>query len=169
MIARIGWKGDEPVSVSRIQAGGILGLVTATAAIDQLVKGLVVGALHLNESRPLIPGVLDLSYRQNHGVAFSALPHASAYLLVALNLLVIALFIGFMLPQLQQRSARIALALVCGGAVGNLIDRIRLGYVIDYLDFHFWPVFNLADTAIVIGVGLLLINHLFFHHPVPKS
>jgi signal peptidase II len=142
----------------------MVGGVMAVAAIDQWVKQLVVRTCIQGAPHPLIPGILDVSYQQNHGVAFSAFPNASVYLLVALNVLVLVAFVMLMLPRLRLRSGRIALALVCGGAIGNIVDRIRLGYVIDYLDFHFWPVFNLADASIVIGVGIMLIVFLFYNH-----
>ena len=158
--------------VSRKQAAGILGLLIAVVAVDQLVKGLVVRALADGGSRSLVPGLLDLSYRQNPGVAFSALPHAGPYLLIALNIVVLAMFVALTWRHMRGRRERIALALVCGGAIGNMLDRIRLHYVIDYLDFHVgryhWPVFNIADASIVIGVGLLLLSFLAANHsPVP--
>lgn len=147
----------------------ILVLTIAIVAVDQLVKGFVVGSLALGASRPVVHGLLDLSYQQNPGVAFSALLHASAYVLIALNLLVLGLFVTFMLPRAHTRGGWVALSLVCGGAVGNLIDRIRLHYVIDYLNFHFWPVFNIADASIVIGVGLLMLTSLFSHRATTPS
>jgi len=148
----------------------ILALIVVVVAIDQLVKGFIIKTLSLGASRPLVPGLLDLSYRQNPGVAFSALPHASAYVLIALNLLVMGIFVTVMLPRVQTRGGWVALALVCGGAIGNLIDRIRWHFVIDYLDFHFWPVFNIADASIVIGVGLLLFTLRFSNRvPMPST
>jgi signal peptidase II len=139
----------------------ILILIIAIAATDQWIKVRIVDTLALGESRPLLSRVVDITYRQNTGVAFSAFPHASVYVLIALNLLIMGLFVTLMWPRLHKISAQLAIGLVCGGAIGNLIDRIRLHYVIDYLDFHFWPVFNLADASIVIGVGVLLLVHLF--------
>ncbi|HEY3377471.1 MAG TPA: signal peptidase II [Armatimonadota bacterium] len=127
------------------------------AAIDQGVKRLVVEGYPLGESHSLIPGVLDLSYRQNTGAAFSLFHHAPTAALIAVNILVLGFFLALVYPHLRTRSGSAAAVLVLGGALGNLLDRVRWHYVVDYIDFRVWPVFNIADMCIVAGVGLLVL------------
>jgi len=134
------------------------------AAIDQGIKGLVVATLTPlpDKSLVLLPGMLSLTYRENTGAAFSLLYGTHIAMLVALNLLVLAFFLYLIRPYLAMRTGRFAAAMVLGGAVGNLIDRIFRGYVVDYISFYVsprlhWPVFNLADTVVVIGVVALVL------------
>lgn len=135
-----------------------LGLAALIAVIDQYVKlGLVMRALAPGESQPVLPGILSLTFRQNTGAAFSLLERAHPGVLLGLNLVVLALFMVMAWPYLRTRVGLTAAVLVLGGALGNLIDRLRLHYVIDYLDFHVWPVFNLADICVVVGIGLLVL------------
>lgn len=144
--------------------GGALGLALLVLGADQGVKRLVVGALLPDESRPLIPGILHLTYRQNTGAAFSMFSQAHPSVLVLLGLLVLGIFLALIYPHLRTRSGMVAAALVVGGAVGNLIDRIRLQYVIDYLEISVWPVFNIADAAIVVGIAMLLATLVIAEH-----
>ena len=136
------------------------GLAAALAlligGLDQWLKGLVVAALWPDKSRVVLHGILDLTYRENPGAAFSLWPHVQQPLLLTLNLLVLGAFLVLIWPQLPTRPAIAAAVLVLGGGIGNIIDRVRLHYVIDYLDFHVWPVFNLADACVVLGVGILM-------------
>ena len=143
---------------SLIKIGTTLGGALLVVAIDQGVKRLVMGALPLGGSRPLLAGIVDLRYCQNTGAAFSMFRHAPAPAMILLNLLVLGIFIGIIFPYLRSRTGIVAAALVLGGALGNMCDRVLYHHVIDYIDFHFWPVFNIADMAIVIGVGLLIIT-----------
>lgn len=137
-------------------AGLIVGLALIVTAIDQMVKGLVVRALPLGESQPVIPGILSLTYRQNVGVAFSTLHNVPMPVIVTLNLVMIAVFVALTWRHARTPLGMAAAVLVLGGAFGNLIDRVWRHYVVDYLDIHVWPVFNIADTCIVAGVALLL-------------
>ena len=123
--------------------------------IDQGVKRLVTGNISLGESYPLIPGVLDLSYRRNTGAAFSIMHTAPPAVMIVISLLVLGIFLWLTFPNLASRGGMAAISLIMGGALGNLIDRVRLNYVIDYIDIHVWPVFNVADAAVVIGVCVL--------------
>lgn len=109
----------------------------------------------------MIPGVLSLTYLQNTGIAFGLLRGVPLPVLVAAALTVIfLLFYNWTRPgpaRSRDATSRVALGCLLGGAAGNLIDRVRLGHVIDYLDLRVWPVFNLADAAVVIGGALLLV------------
>jgi signal peptidase II len=105
----------------------------------------------------VVPGVLSLTLLRNTGIAFSllrGLPPA-ATIALALTLLAVALYNRDAWPR--TAAVRWGLGLVAGGAAANVAERLRFGYVIDYLDVHVWPVFNLADSAIVVGAGLLVL------------
>ena len=146
--------------------------------VDQFTKMLVRDALPLHDSRSIIPGLLDLTHVRNTGAAFGILNSVDfsfkpvLMMLVALGALVA---IGTYAVKLgaHERIARTGLALILGGAIGNLLDRVMHGYVLDfvdvyYRDVHFWA-FNVADAAITIGAILVLFEVLFSgqHHASP--
>jgi signal peptidase II len=144
-------------------------VMAAVVLLDQGVKAIVVRTLALHEYVPLVDGLLSLSHVRNRGAAFGLLaewnvPYQAALLsaLSVLALLAIALY--FVRLPAAARLPRLALALVLGGAVGNLIDRVRLGYVVDFVHAywrqHQWPDFNVADSAITVGVTLLVLDIL---------
>ena len=138
-------------------------------ALDQATKALVDSLMDLHDSHPIIDGLARLTYVQNRGAAFGILSDAdlpyqsvlfSAISIAALT--AIAVY-AWKLPA-SSRLPQTALALIMGGAAGNLLDRARLGYVIDFVDVHWgrhhWPAFNVADSAITIGVALLVLDIL---------
>lgn len=117
---------------------------------------LVVRLMTLGESIPVIKDVFHLTYLHNPGGAFGILAYRT-WFFILVALVVALLILGFLRHfQPGNNWLTAALALQLGGTMGNLLDRVRQGYVIDFLDFRFWPVFNLADTSIVVGVFLLL-------------
>ena len=131
--------------------------VVATAAVsaDQATKRLVSERLALGEAVD-VGGPLSIHHVQNSGIAFGLFASATS-IVIALT----ALAVAWMLLFFARSGARhpvlpVALGLVIGGSVSNLVDRIRLGYVTDFLDVRFWPAFNLADTFIVVGVAVLV-------------
>lgn len=136
-------------------------------ALDQLIKVYVHTHFHLGESVVVIPNFFNLTYVRNFGAAFGFLAesHPSFRELFFLSMPPIALLIILgILRGVKNNDTKqiIALSSIFGGAIGNYIDRIRFRYVIDFLDFHLynrwsWPAFNVADMAIVGGVGLLLL------------
>ena len=133
-----------------------------TLAGDQATKFLVCASLDPADSLPLIPSVLHLTYVQNTGAAFGLWRgYGGVFVLVSV---IIAAWV--LMELLQRRDRRwpipLGLSLILGGALGNLIDRVRVGYVIDFLDVRVWPVFNVADSAISVGVGLLLLSQTVF-------
>jgi signal peptidase II len=146
--------------------------------LDQITKALVVGALELHEYRPLVPGLLSLSHVRNYGAAFGILSDADlpyqAALFSGLSFVALLAIAGYAwrLP-VESRLPQAALALILGGAIGNLIDRVRLGYVVDFVHVywkqHQWPDFNLADSAITVGVGLLILDILRSPHGEARS
>lgn len=106
------------------------------------------------ESIPVVPGIFHITYVRNAGAAFGLFQHQTG-LFVAVTAVVIALIVLYGRQAARgQPLLALALGLQLGGAVGNLVDRLRGGTVVDFLDFRVWPVFNLADSAIVIGGAL---------------
>ena len=137
--------------------------------LDQVVKAMVTSALALHEGTTVIPGFFDLTRVHNAGAAFGMMntmefPFKTVLLaLVALAALAGLATYAATLP-FDQRLARFGLALIVGGAAGNLIDRVRFGYVVDFVDlywrdWHFWA-FNVADAAITMGVALMILDLL---------
>lgn len=129
--------------------------VAAVAAVDQMVKALVVRLVPAGVSVAVVPGVLWLTHVQNTGVAFGFLAGLSP---AVMALAALTLFFVLFYNRGRRSGSRVeraGIALMAGGAAGNLLDRIRLGFVVDYLDLRVWPVFNLADMAIVLGAGAL--------------
>jgi signal peptidase II len=146
-----------------------LWIAAAIVVMDQATKALVKARLPLHDSVTVIPGFFDLTHVRNTGAAFGMLNNMQfAYkpavmVVVALVALGAVASYALTLPQ-TQRIARYGLALILGGAAGNLIDRATLGYVIDFVDVywrgvHFWA-FNVADSAITVGVVLMLLDVL---------
>lgn len=133
-------------------------------ALDQWSKRLIVSSLEMGETRQVFGQILSLTRRSNTGGAFGVLTGQATLLAVVGALVVVVLL--FIAPRLAggSRLALVGTGLVLGGAIGNLLDRARIGHVVDFIDFHFWPVFNLADTAITLGVGLMVIA-LLLHRP----
>jgi len=134
---------------------------------DQATKYVAQAYLTLGETVPVISGVFQLTLVYNSGIAFGLLHNQVQVLIVLISVsILILLFIGhrlwLMSPSSEDSSAlsRWGIVLILGGAVGNWIDRVRLNAVVDFLDFRVWPVFNLADSAITVGVGLFVILFL---------
>ncbi|NLP17861.1 MAG: signal peptidase II [Firmicutes bacterium] len=132
--------------------------------LDQLSKQLVQKNMIPGESISLIPGMFHLTYVQNTGAAFGILKEKTSFFVVITALVVLA--IVFAIPHIQREHLflRSALGLMLGGALGNFVDRARFGHVIDFIDFRIWPVFNVADMAIVMAVGFLFWK-LLVHNP----
>lgn len=144
-------------------------LIAGVVALDQICKLAVVRSFELHESRELLPGLLGLTYVRNRGAAFGILSDAelpyqpALFAIVSLATLLAIVHYALRLPA-ADRLSQTGLALVTGGALGNLLDRARLGYVIDFVDVfwqqHHWPAFNVADSAITTGVCLLILDVL---------
>ena len=153
--------GLAPVSVAErsLAAGpwqwlGLAAVVVAAAAADQLTKHVVSTELALDEDVHVL-GPFSIHHVQNSGIAFGLFASATA-----LVTLLTAVAVAWMLVFFSRSGARhpvlpVALGLVLGGSIGNLLDRVRLGHVTDFLDLRYWPSFNLADMFIVVGVATL--------------
>lgn len=129
--------------------------------VDQLTKYLAVVFLSPVTTVPLIPHVLHLTYVENTGAAFSIFEGKQSFLIIITTVFIIALiYVFYVLPKTRKfYDANIALTLIISGAIGNLIDRIRLNYVIDFFDVRLigFAIFNLADVFVVIGSFLVII------------
>lgn len=143
----------------------LLAIIAIVLAADQLSKRLVVESLSLGESRQPIPALtpfFQITRSHNTGSAFGFLPQAGDLFLVIAVVVVIAMF--YFYPRISERATlqRIGAGLICGGALGNAIDRIQYGLVIDFIHYQIPGVIsnvsNIADHAIVIGVGLIIID-----------
>lgn len=128
-------------------------------ALDQVTKHIVVKTMAISETIPLIEGVFHITSHRNRGAAFGLFQEARWFFIVV-TIIVVGAVIWYLPRMKGQRSALIAFSLFLGGAVGNFIDRLMTGEVVDFLDFRLinFPIFNVADSAIVIGVILLLLN-----------
>ena len=137
--------------------------------LDQWSKGLITRSFEVHQSASVITNLFDLTYVRNSGAAFGLFASVdSSIKAIVLNSVAVLVFLVVSAYALRSshRSVRLQLgfALILGGAVGNLLDRVRFGYVVDFLDFsisgHHWPAFNVADSAICLGVGLLFLDML---------
>lgn len=140
-------------------------LATLIIIADQVTKFLILNSFHLYESREIIPGFFNLVYVTNTGAAFSLLADVDSpwrhYFFLGIGLTaVIGLTVGYFVIRKEHRWYAPAFALIAGGAAGNLIDRVRFGAVIDFLDVYVgkyhWPAFNVADSAICVGAAIFI-------------
>lgn len=132
----------------------ILIIVLAVLFLDQLSKILITQNLSYNQSLPVIKGLFYITLVHNRGAAFGILKN-QVPLFIATSVFAIILIALSLRGAKQNRLYTVSLSLILAGALGNLIDRVCLGYVIDFFDFRVWPVFNVADSAITVGVILL--------------
>ena len=150
------------------------GVVALVILLDQATKMLVVRTIPLYKTITVIPGFFNLTHITNPGGAFGFLAHNGSpwrhwvFLIAAVVALSMILYFYHHTPSTHS-SLGLGLSLIFGGAIGNLIDRLRYGQVIDFLDFyvsHFhWPTFNLADCAVTIGVGIFVLHIIFKKMP----
>ena len=137
--------------------------------LDQVTKAMIVSAFALHDGSEVIPGFFDLTRVHNAGAAFGMMntmdfPFKTAILALVATLALTGLATYATMLPASQRLARLGLAMIVGGAAGNLIDRVRQGYVVDFVDlywrgWHFWA-FNVADAAITVGVALMILDIL---------
>jgi signal peptidase II len=152
-------------------AGRLTGGMVAAAivALDQAAKALVERALPIGDSIAVVPGVFSLTHVENTGIAFGLAGHLPLLVPAAIALTFLFLLFYNKPDWTRLPMIRPALALLAGGALGNLVDRIRLGAVIDYLDVRVWPVFNLADVAVTVGAGLLIASWVRRSERTPRG
>ncbi|HEY2094262.1 MAG TPA: signal peptidase II [Thermoanaerobaculia bacterium] len=153
-----------------------LAISLAIIVLDALSKWLVAARIDLHESITVIPNVFEIVHVRNTGAAFGIGANTDSHLVpMLLNGGAIVVFCVVVVYALRtavtDRMLQVALHLILGGAIGNLVDRFRFGYVVDFLDFyvrdHHWPAFNVADSAICIGIALLFLD--MKKHPEEKE
>ena len=134
----------------------------AVVAIDQYVKRLVVNSMTPGESIPVIKGFLHLTYVLNPGAAFGILPNQRLFFMIAGGVLLVGSFLLYPKLKKSDNILKFGMTGLLSGAVANLIDRIQSGLVVDFVDFRVWPVFNIADVAIVVGMFVMIYEPIEF-------
>jgi signal peptidase II len=151
---------ERPIAAGLWQWIGLAAVALAALGADQLTKAVVSDRLALDEGVQVI-GPFSIHHVQNSGIAFGLFSSATAIVIALTAVAVAWMLVFFARSGSRHPLLPAALGLVIGGSVSNLIDRIRLGHVTDFLDFKYWPAFNLADSFIVIGVVMLFVVLLF--------
>ena len=134
----------------------LYGVAGSVFFFDQITKFLAVHFLKPRLSISVIPNIFHLSFIENTGIAFGLFQNHPEFWVATISLSAIALVIASWFFKTQTFSKRLAFGFILGGALGNCADRLFWGHVIDFLDFRVWPVFNLADSFITIGVALFI-------------
>ncbi len=148
---------ERPLGAGPAQWAALLVIAATAVVADQLTKWLVSSRLPLGEAAASI-GPFSIHHVQNSGIAFGLFANSTTAVIVLTSAAVTAMLVFFARSAQRHPLLPIALGLVIGGSVANLIDRVRLGHVTDFLDFRYWPAFNLADSFIVVGVALLFVS-----------
>jgi len=139
----------------------VIGVFLVTL-LDQVTKILVQQNMNLMESIPVIDGIFHITYILNPNSAFGIIKFPNT-VFITICVLVILLIVFLLRKKIAQKNKLVffSLVFILGGSLGNMIDRLRVGSVIDFLDFRIWPIFNIADSALNIGLFLLIIHFLF--------
>ena len=138
----------------------IFPLALVILVLDRITKFAVTKNLSQGHSIKIIPGIFHITLISNNGTAFGLFKNQNTFFIILSALVIISIIVYSSKAKLAAPTS-LALGLILGGAIGNLADRIRFGYIIDFLDFRIWPVFNVADSAITVGVIILVVNILF--------
>ena len=137
-------------------------IVVVIAGLDQMVKWILMNQVDLFEKITVIPGIFDITHIRNDGAAYNMFSSMPILLIVMPSVVMLAGLVYIALANKENHLLLMsAISMVIGGGLGNLIDRIKTGYVVDYLDIHIIPIFNLADIFICVGCGLLFIYLIF--------
>ena len=140
-----------------------IGWAILVILLDQGSKFFIQQKMKIGESIPIIKGIFHITYIENPRTAFGIFRYQTIFFVIAILISVILIILISRKMVFKKDSlVYIPLTLVLGGAIGNLIDRLRTGRVIDFLDFRIWPIFNFADTAIVCGMLILVVYFLFY-------
>ena len=146
---------ERSLAAGVAQWAALAAIAFAAVAADQLTKYIVTSHIALDDGVHVV-GPFWIHHVQNSGIAFGLFASATAVVILATGVAVAWMLLFFGRSGARHPVLPVALGLVIGGSVSNLLDRVRLGYVTDFLDFRYWPAFNLADTFIVVGVLVLL-------------
>ena len=136
-------------------------LFFGVVALDQFTKALVMKSMVPGESIPILQDIFHLTYVLNPGAAFGILSNQRAFLLATGAVLIVATAYLYPLLKKSDGCLQLGATMILSGAVANLIDRVQTGFVVDFFDFRIWPVFNVADIAIVLGMGFMIYSILF--------
>ena len=137
------------------------GAALTVIAIDQLTKGLVRSYLDRGEAWPDGDWLVHIRYVTNSGAAFGILQDQTIFLTLMAFIGLAAIYLYYRYPPFDHFVAPIAIGMMLGGAIGNLIDRLRLGRVTDFIDFPHYPAFNIADSSISVGIAILVLGYVF--------
>jgi signal peptidase II len=155
---------ERPLGAGRTQWAALVLVVVAAVAADQATKHIVTSSLAVGD-RVEIVGPFSIHHVQNSGIAFGLFASATAIVIVLTVLAVIWMLTFFARSGARHPVLPVGLGLILGGSISNLLDRIRLGYVTDFIDIGPWPAFNLADSFIVAGVAVLVTTLLAVDRP----
>lgn len=147
---------ERPFGATLSQWVSLVAVALAALGADQLTKSIVTSRLDLNDEVHVV-GPFSIHHVTNSGIAFGLFASATSIVILLTGLAVAWMLYFFARSGSRHPVLPVALGLVIGGSVSNLLDRVRLGHVTDFLDFRYWPAFNLADTFIVLGVAALLL------------
>jgi signal peptidase II len=141
----------------------ILCLAILIVIMDQLSKSYVQTHMVVGMSIPVLQDVFHITYILNPGAAFGLFEHQTVFfILIAVSMVVATVYFYPKIPS-QYGLLRFGTGLMVGGALGNVIDRIKTGYVVDFFDFRIWPIFNIADAGIVCGVGCIMFTIIYLY------
>lgn len=146
---------ERSLSAGLLQWAGLAAVAVAAVIADQVTKHVVTSTLALDDSAHVI-GPFSIHHVQNSGIAFGLFSSATAGVTVVTGIAVVWMLVFFARSGARHPVLPAALGLLIGGSMSNLLDRVRLGHVTDFIDFKYWPAFNLADSFIVVGVIILL-------------
>ena len=135
----------------------MLSIAALVVVLDQFTKFLVKNNLQLGDSIPLIKNIFHLTYVTNTGSAFGLFKNLNVFFVIFSIIVIFVIFYYLRQIKKKERLVIYSIGLLLGGTIGNLIDRIAYGAVIDFIDFKIWPVFNVADSAVTISIVMLII------------
>lgn len=139
-----------------------LGILVAFMVIfDQLSKYYIQSSMTLGESIPILPNIFHITYILNPGAAFGLFANQTFFFIVLAVLMIAAVIYFYSAIKRESTWMQVGIGLLLGGAIGNLIDRIQIGMVVDFFDFRIWPIFNIADVGIVCGAFIIVITSFF--------
>jgi signal peptidase II len=148
---------SRSLAAGRVQWLELALVAVAAACADQLTKALVSGRMALGDAVDVL-GPFTIHHVRNTGIAFGLFADSTSIVIVLTAVAIGTLIVFFARSGRRHPLLPVAVGLVLGGSASNLVDRLRLGYVTDFLDLDYWPAFNLADSFIVVGVGLLFVS-----------
>ena len=144
-------------------------IIAAIIAVDYILKVHIRETMYVGQSNPVIEGIFSITYVQNRGAAFSIF-EGKEVLLMIFPAIAVMIAVWYMERHKNEHWTFLAaMEMIIAGGLGNLIDRIARGFVTDMFDFHFWPVFNIADIAIVVGCGFLILFMFMFDESDKKE